>query len=716
MAASSGQRADFERRFGAMLRFANVSGLVRGGASFARWDPDGALVWSDGNGDVRRWHPDDQEESVVVDFTRLRRALSPLYAPAAPPGAFEQIQVLGLDLAAGQLDLTVGSQVHRVDLATYRISKVPADIAARGRRLLPGAVPSEPEDAVEIESPSGILLGLHDRNLYLREPRSEYRKFLTSDSSEAVEWRYPSCAWSPSGDVLIAARYDVAGIPRRPLVHWTVEGEPVEFVPRTQAGAPLARITTFLIDPVMGHRTVIAIDGDDERACVAVGWCEDGSRCYFIRGSRDLRQIELIAADRASGRVAVVLEERDPCLLPWSEVASLVTPVARWRQFLWRSERSGWAHLYLHSGDGAPIRQVTRGEMMVTKVVAIDEQGRWVYFLGQSELRAYDIHLYRAHLDDATQTRLTDGPGVHEPTVDPSHRYFFDRRSTLSEPPEASVRSVGGAMVKDLGRADIRGLVAVGWGPPEEVIVTAADGVTDLYGVLFKPTSFDGASSYPIVDWIYGGPQLIWAPKRFLDPLAVTPRAMAELGFIVLVLDGRGTSGRGKPFQDVARGSFGRHVIDDHVAAIEQLAGPRPWIDRSRVGVTGGSWGGYMTIRALLTAPRLFKVGVALNPPVTNREGAEIIEPFLGRVDDNPTGYADADLMPLANQLEGKLLVMAGNLDTLFGSSVRLAEAFIKAGKDFDFAILPDQRHAVSGEAARFMLRKRAAYLVEHLL
>jgi dipeptidyl aminopeptidase/acylaminoacyl peptidase len=249
--------------------------------------------------------------------------------------------------------------------------------------------------------------------------------------------------------------------------------------------------------------------------------------------------------------------------------------------------------------------------------------------------------------------------------------------------------------------------------PPEEFTVKAADGKTDLYGVLYKPFDFDPSKKYPVLDSIYAGPQTTWVPRRFTaDPRG---QAFAHLGFIVFVVDARGTPDRGKAFQDVVYMNFGRNEIPDHVATLKQLAAARPFMDLSRVGVFGGSWGGYFAIRALLQAPDVFHVGVAMAPVTDLRQVNHDL--YMGRPEDNKEGYDFGSNLLLAGKLKGHLLLMHGtaDLNAPFTATIQMIDALVEAGKPYDLIVLPEQTHRPEGRSVMYSMDAQKRYLVDHL-
>ena len=264
----------------------------------------------------------------------------------------------------------------------------------------------------------------------------------------------------------------------------------------------------------------------------------------------------------------------------------------------------------------------------------------------------------------------------------------------------------------------VSALEALQWTPPEEFVVKAADGETDLWGLLYKPYDFDPGRSYPIIDFIYAGSQSAVVPRTFTSSRrAVFAQAMAQFGYLTFVVDVRGTPLRGKDFQDVVYQNIGRHEIPDHVAALRQLAERRPYIDMGRVGVHGYSWGGYFTLRAMLTAPEVFHVGVFSSPVVDLAGSPEPSEPYLGLPQNNREAWDYASNLRLAENLQGKVLLTIGTSDvnTPFAHTMRMIEAFTRAGKKYDLLILPEQSHRLSGASARYWRDAVKDYFLEHL-
>jgi dipeptidyl aminopeptidase/acylaminoacyl peptidase len=393
------------------------------------------------------------------------------------------------------------------------------------------------------------------------------------------------------------------------------------------------------------------------------------------------------------------------------------------------SERDGWYHLYLYDLEGNLIRRLTEGAFPVLEVIAVDEKAGWVYFTAHGDQqRLYDTHLYRVNLKGKDFTRLTEGTGQHgsdfrgrgSPPIrfTPSKEFFLDTHSSVDRPPAVELRRADGTLLQILSKANIDALKEeLKWSPPEEFVVKAADGKTDLYGVLYKPYDFDPNKKYPVIETIYAGPQSTQVRRTFTG--GGYTRARAQLGFITFMVDGRGTPERGKGFQDVVYGNIGRNEIPDHMATLKQLAEKRPYMDLSRVGIYGFSFGGYFATRAMLLAPGVYHVGVAAASAAMGGQPnfSRAVEPYMGLPQNNKDTYEYSSNLRLAGNLKGKLLLIHGTSDddVLFSTTMKMVEALIRAGKPYDLIVLPEERHRLTKTGATYMVEAIRRYFQEHL-
>jgi dipeptidyl-peptidase-4 len=388
---------------------------------------------------------------------------------------------------------------------------------------------------------------------------------------------------------------------------------------------------------------------------------------------------------------------------------------------VFRTRRLGPAVLY-DASTGRLKHSITTGEGNVTELLRVDEKARTAYFLGVGREKGRDpyyAHLYRVGLDDGTVRLLTPENATHDVVLAPSGQFFVDSYSTPDTPPKAVLRTAEGREVLALEQSDISKLVANGWKPPMPFTVKARDGVTDLYGLMYKPTRLDSAQKYPIINHVYPGPQRGSVGSRAYVPSRGDAQALAELGFIVVEIDGLGTPLRSKPFHELAYGNMEDNTLPDQVAGMQQLAARFPWIDLDRAGIYGHSGGGYAAARAMFGFPEFFKVGVSEAGNHDNRDyeddWGEKWQGLLQQRDghDNYEGQAN---QLIAKNLKGKLLLAHGTMDANVPpyNTLLVVDALIKANKDFDLLMLPNRDHNFGNDP--YMVRRRWDYFVKYLL
>lgn len=641
-------------------------------------------------------------------------------------------------------------------------SFIRVDPASGRKTVVSDPAAPEPAPLGMLRSPDGKWDLLREGNdIALRELASGTTRRLTADGTadgayaaspdtnlQAVTQRVqglatpPIAAWSPDGNRLVTHRLDQGAVGLLPLI----QSAPADGSRRPvlhQIHMPLPG------DAVIGHAALLIID-------VAAGgilsveaeplpipflsplelgwvwWSDDGARIYFLREGRGSRSLELCTADAATGAVRSIFTEASESyvepspLLPW---LSQVRTLGATGEVVWPSERDGWRHLYLlDEASGQIKRQLTTGPWVVREVIDIDPAARLVYFTACGREPGHDPYLrqlYRVSLDGGTPERLTEAEADHKIHMAPDRSCFVATASRIDLAPVSELRAADGRLIAELERADLADFSAQGFGLPERFTVKAADGTTDLYGVLYKPSDFDPAHRYPVVDDLYPGPQLIRTPKSFcLAPAAAfetwpgqwISQSLAELGFIVVNLDGRGTPLRSRDFH---LASYGRledaGSLEDHVAALDQLAATRPYLDLDRLGAVGHSAGGYAATRALLAYPQRYKVAVASSPD-------QDLLCYLGYWAEKYQGlpiderYGRQANAALAEALQGKLLLIHGELDDNVNpyASLRFVDALIRADKDFDLLIVPGANHDLLNHP--YVVRRKWDYLVTHLM
>ncbi|WNG60146.1 S9 family peptidase [Archangium gephyra] len=549
------------------------------------------------------------------------------------------------------------------------------------------------------------------------------RTQVERSGEENYEWQVPDKAWSPNGRFLMVWRNDLRGVHKIPIVDYTSALERVTQVPYVKTGTPLARSELYVVEPATGRVTRIP-PAEGETYDWFAGWRPDGSEALILHLSRDGKRMELWAVEPGSGkRRRILREERlesfvgglDFAVEGW---ARQVTPLPDNTGFLWMSERDGWRHVYLYDYAGRLVRQVTRGAFPVHHVAGVAPRGDAVFLLASADSAAPYEHLfYRGSLKGGALKRLSSGSGMHRISLSPSGGYYIDAWSSRVQPRIRDVASTDGKTRFRLTTADVSALAELGYKPPEALTVLADDGVTPLQGVLYKPRDFDPTRHYPVVVYIYAGPFITAVPWNFIgNAMSLTANAISQMGFIVMMLDARGTPGRSKAFQDVNHGRVGQTEIPDHVAGLKQAAATRPWMDLERVGITGHSWGGYFALRGMLTAPQVFKAGYAGAPGALEEE-AIINEPYLGLPSENPAGYQAGSNLALAGNLQGALKMMHGTSDVnaSLSTTMRMADALIRAGKHFELLIMPGQPHSPQSAAARYYLDDINQFFVRNL-
>nr|WP_055502302.1 DPP IV N-terminal domain-containing protein [Nonomuraea pusilla] len=693
------------------------SGLVRGGKVKPAWRE--GRFWYRSEGRFLLVDPRTGTKEPAFDHPRLAAAIG------ADPGA----------LPFAHITLDDGAVVFDANGARWRCS---LDTYACTRSEPPG-----PADAVSPDARRAVFVRGHD--LWLRDLETGQESALTSDGTEDQAYAVnpdsasprtlmrnlgmgappPVVLWSPDSRKVLAHRLDQRGVELmhllesappgggRPVLHsyrYAVAGD--EVVPR-------AELVVFDVET----GTAVPSKGDpllvpylSPITLRRVWWAEDGSAVHYLEHTRDMRTLRLCVLDPETGETRTLVEESGPTRVEATQQFA-DRPIVKVipEGVLWYSQRDGWGHLYLY---GERTVQLTRGEWAVQEILHADSSGVCFTASGLVADDPYRRQVCRVGLDGTGFARITDDDLDHSVSVADDGSCFVDSASAVDVPPVITVRGWDGRVLVELERADVSGLLATGWRPPERVRVKAADGVTDLYGVLHPPHDLDPAGSYPVIDHPYPGPQTNRVRPGF-DPglYGYDAEAVAALGFAVLALDGRGTPGRSKAFHDASYGALetAGH-LDDHVAALRQLAATRPWLDLDRVGIFGRSGGGYATVRAMLRHPDIYKVGVA----ECGNHDQRLYHALWGESYEGPFDpelYARSANGELADRLEGRLLLVHGELDDNVTPhlTMRLVERLIAADKDFDLLIVPGAEHAFVGYE-HYVTRRRWDHLVRHLL
>jgi dipeptidyl aminopeptidase/acylaminoacyl peptidase len=612
-------------------------------------------------------------------------------------------------------------------------------------------------------SPDGKWLAyLQDHNLWIRSADGRDRFALTTDGQadygygEYPSWTTaevlptgetiaPAIVWSPDSRWLYTERVDERSVGEMTLV---------QSLPRDGSARPKAfhfrmalsgdinvpMATHWIFDVAARSGRMVDIDPMPTSSNLLferlVFWSPDSRTAFVEVRGRYAKTRSLYAVDPETGKKRTVASETGATFLEPRGLLfrTMVVPLVD-GSVVWCSEQDGYAHLYLYDGrTGRLIRRLTEGNWSVQGITHYDSLVGRLYIAAAGREPDSDplyLRLYSVSLADGQVQLLTPENAAHEvafgvgDAISPSGRYFVDTFSRPDMPPQSVLRRSDGTLVAEIERADISGLMRTGLTFPERFRATAADGKTTLYGNILRPSTFDPRKSYPVIDHVYGGPQSVQAYPGFLDDLFDDgfAQSVAELGFIVVIVDGRGTPGRSKAFHDEQYGRMGEAGhLDDHVAVIRELARRYPYMDLAHVGIYGSSTGGYAALRAILTFPDFFQVAVADAPSDGLRQSMDA----WGEIYEGPeqgSNYLDTSNARLASSLKGRLLLIHGEMDAISSptQTLRIVDALIKANKDFDLLIVPNAGHTTltasnaTPEVYHYAVRRMWDFFVRNL-
>ncbi len=491
------------------------------------------------------------------------------------------------------------------------------------------------------------------------------------------------------------------------------------------ARKPVKLLTEAFKDQNLGQATMSLTNLQREKGDTASRWLTPaGDKMIYTRLSRDQKRFDVVEADTLTGEARVVVAERLNTYIE-SQPIRLITNAAGGKELIHWSERDGWGHYYLYDYRGKVIRQLTQGEFVNTGIVGVDEKSRILYFHAVGREKGEDPyyqHLYRVNLDTGDLKLVTPGNGSHSASMNDKATFAVDNWSRIDMAPESALYDSLGNKVMDLEKTDVSALLAAGFKYPEAFTVKADDGVTDLYGVMYKPFDFDPAKRYPIIEYVYPGPQTESVTKTFSPRQANV--MLAQFGFIVIEVGNRGGNPqRSKWYHNFGYGNLRDYGLADKKAAVEQLAKRHPWIDPNLVGIYGHSGGGFMSTAAMFVYPDFFKVAVSTSGnhdnSVYNRAWSEKHDGVKEVEKDGEVTFEyDIDKnQDLAKNLKGKLLLMTGDIDNNVhpANTFRVVDALIRANKRFDFHIIPGKRHGYA-DAGDWSAAMRADYFCRYLL
>lgn len=678
--------------------------------------------------------PARKTRTVAFDHAKLAAALAAASGKIYEAG---QLPFRSVDFSPDEkgFAFAAGGQSWNYDITSGKVS--------------PGTKPAAPLNANgdnEITSPDGKLAAfIKEYNLWVRDTKTNLLNQLTTDgakdygyATDNAGWTHsdkPVLRWSPDSRKIATFRQDQRTVGDMYLVTTNV-GKPtlknwkyplpgdkdIATIERVIIEVNPAKVVRFQLAPDP-HRGSLSDDISSSGTFDDVDWSADGSQLAFVSTSRDHKEEKMRMADATTGAVRDIFSETVATQYESGQGAINWRYLPKTKEVIWYSERDNWGHLYLYdAGSGKVKQQITKGDFVVTQLLRVDEQKRQLYFLadGREPGNPYFTHLYRIGLDGKNLTLLTPEAGNHQVMLSPSGRYILDTYSQPDKPGATVLRGADGKLISTLEKTDISRLTATGWKAPTPITVKGADGQTDLFGLLFTPSTLDPAKKYPIINYIYPGPQGGGVGSWSFASARGDNQALAELGFVVVVIEGSCNPLRSKSYHDGCYGNMAENTLSDQVTGMRQLATRYPYIDLDRAGIWGHSGGGYATAAAMFRYPDFFKVGISESGNHENRNYEDDwAERYLGLLKTNPDGTTSYDNQAnaaFAKNLKGKLMLAHGLMDDNVppANTLLVVEALTKANKSYDLVVFPNAAHGY-GAYSPYMTRRRWDYFVQHL-
>jgi len=599
-----------------------------------------------------------------------------------------------------------------------------------------------------VVSPDGQKAAfIKDWNLWMVDLETEKQTQLTTDGIENFGYATDNAGWRKSD---------------RPILLWSPDSKKIAtyqqdqrhvsdmYLVSTNIGAPNLQSWKYPLpqdeDIIRIHRVIIEVDtpkvirlqlaADARRGtlCDDIScsggfddnqWNDDASKLMFVSTSRDHKIAGLHIANANTGEVRNIFSEEVVTQYESGQGAINWRYLPKTNEVIWYSERSDWGHLYLYDLETGKLKnQITKGDFVVTQLLKMDEKNRKLYFLANGKEKGRDpyfTHFYSIDFNGKNLKLLTPEDGNHSVSIAPDSNYFVDTFSQPDVAPVSVLRGLSGKIIAELEKSDLSRLEAIGWKAPTPIKVRSNNDKWDLYGLMFVPSDLDQSKKYPVVNYIYPGPQAGGVGSRSFSPVRRDHQALAELGFIVVVIDGTCNPDRSKSFHDACYGNMADNTLEDQISGIKQLAEKYGYLDLDRVGIWGHSGGGFATASAMFKFPEFYKVGISESGNHDSRNYEDDWgERYIGLMEIDEEGksnYDDQANAVIAENLQGKLMLAHGGLDDNVPpyNTYLVVDALIKANKDFDLIIFPNARHGF-GQDSYYMMRKRWDYFVTHLM
>ncbi len=728
----------------------NLNSLVYHGVARPTWMEDGRFWYRDNGPDGVTFvvvDPAKGTKGAAFDQTKLAAALTAATAGKMKADA-KHLMISEIAFSNGDKTVEVGngSRKFHCDLSG---SGVCTEVVA------PGAKPTEQaagggraRSASDISPDKKKAAFIRNWNLWIRDLATGNETQLTTDgvkdfgyATDNAGWTMsdnPILVWSPDSKRIATFQQDQRKTGEMYLVPVTnghpamrawkyplVGDKDVTMIERVVIDLDTAKVIRLKMPPDQ-HRSTLC----DDISCRGgsgwddVQWSEDSKHLAFVSTSRDHKVETMRIADAATGQIRDVMGETTAKFYESGNDKVNWKYLSKTEELIWFSEKDNWGQLYLFDLLTGKLKtQITHGDGNVTQVLQVNEKTRTIYFLGvgkEAGRDPYFQHYYSVKFDGSDMKLLTPENADHAITPSPDGRYFVDVYSSVIQPETAVVRDSNGKVVLGVAKQDITKLVEAGWVAPVPITVKARDGKTDLYGFMFKPAELDPTKKYPIVNHVYPGPQTGSCGGRGFAPAHGDMQSLAELGFIVVCIDGMGTPWRSKAFHEFYFGDLGDNTIPDQISGMKDLAAKYPWIDLDQAGIYGHSGGGNATAAAMFHYPDFFRVGIAESGNHDQRDyeddWAEKWNGLLVKNADGTTNYDSQANQNFVKNLKGKLLLAHGSMDNNvpMNNTLLVVEALIKANKDFDLLIIPNVAHGY-GEASQYMARRRWDYFVRNL-
>ncbi|MBS1731384.1 MAG: DPP IV N-terminal domain-containing protein [Bacteroidetes bacterium] len=672
--------------------------------------------------------------TTAFDHDHLATSLSTLLGKRVTA---DMLPFSSIDISTGNkyLLFDAGGKHWKADLSSYAISPDEDYKPAMKRNFNEVLSPDKTKAAY-----------IKDYNLWIRDVATNKSTQLTTDgvknfgyATDNAGWKHsdaPILRWSDDSKKIATFQQDERLAGDMYLVQ-TTEGHPELHTWKypLPGDSNIITIQRVIIDvdnpkvirlqvPPDPHRATLSDDISSSGTFDDVDWNADNSQLAFVSTSRDHKIEKFRIADANTGTVREVFTETVPTQYESGQGAINWRYLSKTNEIIWYSERDNWGHLYLYDANTGKLKnQITKGDYVVTRLLKVDQKNRVLYYLavGNDAVNPYFEHFYKIDFDGKNKVDLTPEAGNHRVSLSPDDQYFIDDYSQPNIPDVMVLKSLDGRIITPLEKTNVSRLEATGWQPPKPIKVKAYDGVTDLYGLMFTPPKMDPTKKYPVIVYIYPGPQGGSVGNWSFAASRGDNNSLASLGFVVVLIEGTSNPLRSKSFHDMSYGKMAMNTLPDQVNGVRQLAQIYPYMDTSRVGIWGHSGGGFATACAMFTYPDFFKVGISESGNHDNRvyedDWGERYNGLLVKNADGSSNYTLQANQAYAKNLKGKLLLAHGMMDDNVPpyNTLLVVEALEKANKDYDLIIFPSSRHGY-GMYSLYMMRRRWDYFVQNLM